>query len=116
MQVAADCVSAKELPLAMGFVYGCQALSVAVGPPIAGWIFVATGSYTTPFVLAGGVGFTATLILFYPLYPLILSYGSAAVATQKNVEQDLPSILEKKRRKISKAIHLPILKKKRVLQ
>lgn len=38
---------------AIGFLLGLSSLPLTMGPPIAGKIFDSSGSYTTPFVLAG---------------------------------------------------------------
>ncbi|CAD7093342.1 unnamed protein product, partial [Hermetia illucens] len=38
---------------AIGFLLGMSSIPLTVGPPIAGKLFDLTGSYTTPFVLAG---------------------------------------------------------------
>ncbi|XP_054271482.1 monocarboxylate transporter 10 [Macrosteles quadrilineatus] len=51
--IAFDLVGQEGAGQAIGFLLGFCSIPLTIGPPIAGWIYDQTKSYTTPFLLAG---------------------------------------------------------------
>ncbi|XP_011188117.1 monocarboxylate transporter 10 isoform X2 [Zeugodacus cucurbitae] len=49
---------------AIGFLLGLSSFPLTLGPPIAGWIYDQTGSYTMPFILAGIPPILGSTIMF----------------------------------------------------
>uniref|UniRef100_W8B3K1 Monocarboxylate transporter 10 n=2 Tax=Ceratitis capitata TaxID=7213 RepID=W8B3K1_CERCA len=49
---------------AIGFLLGMSSLPLTIGPPIAGWIYDKTGTYTTPLILAGIPPILGSTIMF----------------------------------------------------
>jgi len=60
----ADAVGMDLLPLGMGVMYSIQTLPVLAGPPAAGAIKVATGSYWPAWLFMGGLMLAGGLLVF----------------------------------------------------
>ncbi|KAI0237666.1 Monocarboxylate transporter 13 [Lamellibrachia satsuma] len=55
----------EQRVLAWGFLAGVNSITFTLGPPTAGWIYDATGSYNLSFHIAGIPVITGALILFF---------------------------------------------------
>ncbi len=62
--VTADVVGIARFPKAMGIMFSTQAPCVLVGGPIAGWMFQASGSYVSAWIVFGTLLAASAAVLF----------------------------------------------------
>ncbi|XP_063426022.1 monocarboxylate transporter 12-like [Mytilus trossulus] len=67
--ILVDLLGSKRLDKALGLLMMFQGFGTLIGPPICGWLYDGTGSYSIPFYFVGGlVIFSGVVLCFIPLY------------------------------------------------
>ncbi|XP_063427629.1 monocarboxylate transporter 12-like [Mytilus trossulus] len=67
--ILVDLLGPKRLDKALGLLMMFQGCGTLIGPPICGWLYDGTGSYSLPFFFVGGlVIFSGVVLCFIPLY------------------------------------------------
>ena len=62
--ITRDLVGVQKVGLAIGALYCLMAFPKTLGPPIVGWIFDASKSYSISFYITGGVATLAAVVMF----------------------------------------------------
>ncbi|CAG2251861.1 SLC16A14 [Mytilus edulis] len=67
--ILVDLLGSERLDKALGLLMMFQGFGTLLGPPICGWLYDGTGSYSIPFYFVGGlVIFSGVVLCFIPLY------------------------------------------------
>ncbi|XP_052104355.1 monocarboxylate transporter 12-like isoform X2 [Mytilus californianus] len=67
--ILVDLLGSERLDKALGLLMMFQGIGCFLGPPICGWLYDGTGSYSIPFYFVGGlVIFSGVVLCFIPLY------------------------------------------------
>lgn len=62
--ITGEIAGKNRLSQAVGNMFGVLAIPMSFGPPVAGWLYEATGSYHQAFFVCGSVGIMASLFVF----------------------------------------------------
>jgi len=81
--VMADYFGTKAVGSILGAQYASVAVGILVGPPVAGWIFDATRSYTVAIVASAGLALAAGLTVLFCPDPSVLRARRAAMESPR---------------------------------